>query len=206
MGIDLWCNGNTPVFGTGIQGSSPCGSTTVVSPEITYSETNLFLGWFFLCTTDINYDKNMKLLFWLVKNKRNKQGRIPIYCRITINGERAELSTEIFIHEKDFDKRYKKVRAAEPNSETNNKIITTLSHTLQNIYYNQIFYESNTPSAHEMKLLYIERDKKRTTLIIPLLYEYADERYSANNKLELYQRDKRQAKLIEKALKNPIAF
>jgi len=25
--IDPWCNGNTPVFGTVIQGSSPCGST-----------------------------------------------------------------------------------------------------------------------------------------------------------------------------------
>ena len=25
--IDLWCNGNTPGFGPGIQGSSPCRST-----------------------------------------------------------------------------------------------------------------------------------------------------------------------------------
>ena len=25
--IGLWCNGNTPVFGTVIQGSSPCGPT-----------------------------------------------------------------------------------------------------------------------------------------------------------------------------------
>lgn len=28
-----WCNGNTPVFGTVIQGSSPCG-TTAVKPLI----------------------------------------------------------------------------------------------------------------------------------------------------------------------------
>jgi hypothetical protein len=27
MGIGPWCNGNTPVFGTVIQGSSPCGPT-----------------------------------------------------------------------------------------------------------------------------------------------------------------------------------
>jgi hypothetical protein len=27
IGIDPWCNGNTSVFGAGIQGSSPCGST-----------------------------------------------------------------------------------------------------------------------------------------------------------------------------------
>ncbi len=25
--IAPWCNGNTPVFGTDIQGSSPCGAT-----------------------------------------------------------------------------------------------------------------------------------------------------------------------------------
>ncbi len=27
LGIGPWCNGNTPVFGTVIQGSSPCGPT-----------------------------------------------------------------------------------------------------------------------------------------------------------------------------------
>lgn len=27
LGIGLWCNGNTPVFGTDIQGSSPCRPT-----------------------------------------------------------------------------------------------------------------------------------------------------------------------------------
>ncbi len=27
IGIGPWCNGNTPVFGTVIQGSSPCGPT-----------------------------------------------------------------------------------------------------------------------------------------------------------------------------------
>ncbi|CAL2083100.1 hypothetical protein T190115A13A_190021 [Tenacibaculum sp. 190524A02b] len=28
--IGLWCNGNTPVFGTDIQGSSPCRPTKKV--------------------------------------------------------------------------------------------------------------------------------------------------------------------------------
>gem|GEM_PF-1501912 len=33
--LDPWCNGNTPVFGTGIQGSSPCGSTILNQVFIT---------------------------------------------------------------------------------------------------------------------------------------------------------------------------
>ena len=27
INTDLWCNGNTPGFGPGVQGSSPCRST-----------------------------------------------------------------------------------------------------------------------------------------------------------------------------------
>lgn len=43
MAIGPWCNGNTPVFGTVIQGSSPCGPTK--TPINLFTR---FLGFFIL--------------------------------------------------------------------------------------------------------------------------------------------------------------
>ncbi len=52
----------------------------------------------------------MKLLFWLVKNKKNSKGDIPIYCRITIDGKRTELFTGVYIKENEFDCKKKRIK------------------------------------------------------------------------------------------------
>ena len=39
----------------------------------------------------MNYD--LSVLFTLKKNKEDKAGEVPIYLRITVNGKRAEVST-----------------------------------------------------------------------------------------------------------------
>jgi len=39
----------------------------------------------------------MKVLFWIVRNRKNKNGLCPISCRITINGKRAEIWTGIYV-------------------------------------------------------------------------------------------------------------
>lgn len=41
FGIDLWCNGNTPVFGSGFLGSSP-GRSTQVNEEASCSNVRGF--------------------------------------------------------------------------------------------------------------------------------------------------------------------
>lgn len=44
----------------------------------------------------------MNTLFFLSKKKTNKKGRAPIYCRITINGQRSEFSTGISVKENEW--------------------------------------------------------------------------------------------------------
>jgi hypothetical protein len=41
IGIDLWCNGNTPVFGSGFLGSNP-GRSTQVNEEASCSNVRGF--------------------------------------------------------------------------------------------------------------------------------------------------------------------
>lgn len=51
LGIGLWCNGNTPVFGTDIQGSSPCRPT----------KSFTFIVELFLCPYILNVIKGRKI-------------------------------------------------------------------------------------------------------------------------------------------------
>ncbi len=45
----------------------------------------------------------LSILFYLKKNKKDRNGLIPIYARITLNGRRAELSTHRKIHSLHWD-------------------------------------------------------------------------------------------------------
>src|SRR5690554_2219201 len=43
---------------------------------------------------------SFSILFWGNKNRINKLDEIPVYMRITVNGKRAELSTNRFVNKK----------------------------------------------------------------------------------------------------------
>ncbi len=51
-----WCNGNTPDFGSGIQGSNPCGTTR---QRVSFLGGSLFFYMF-------KYDVFFRLLFFLI--------------------------------------------------------------------------------------------------------------------------------------------
>lgn len=46
---------------------------------------------------------SFSILFWGQKTRKNKLGEIPIYMRITVDGKRAELSTNRFIEESSWN-------------------------------------------------------------------------------------------------------
>lgn len=41
----------------------------------------------------MKFNQNFSVLFWLARAKQNKSGLVPIYVRITVDGERSECST-----------------------------------------------------------------------------------------------------------------
>lgn len=57
----------------------------------------------------MNLNQTFSILFWLNKAKMNKQGLIPIWIRITVDGKRAECSTQKQIHPKFWDMENNKV-------------------------------------------------------------------------------------------------
>lgn len=137
----------------------------------------------------------MKILFWLAKNKRNKQGQVPLYCRITINGERAELSTNLWILEKDFDNRYKKVRKSHPLSESYNKSLLGLTTKLTSIYHNALYFEEQTPTAKQLSEQYKKGTLERKTHIKDIMCEYISNKHP-DEACEAFKKDNRYATLL----------
>jgi len=35
----------------------------------------------------------IKILFWIYKSKKNSEGDVPLYLRLTINGKKVEIAT-----------------------------------------------------------------------------------------------------------------
>jgi len=132
----------------------------------------------------------MNLIFWAVKNKTNKKNEMPIYCRITIDGERAEFSTGIKCKELEWDNKKYRIKGQSEYAINANRKFDQLSQRLIKIYYEQLFNNDSPPSAYEVKSL-LNVKKKKIIYLTDLLNEYAWElhkMYCNYDKLKLHER------------------
>ncbi len=72
----------------------------------------------------------MKLLFWLVKNKANSKGEAHVYCRVTIDGKRAEINTGILAKENEFDVYKKKIKGNSELIHNKNRQLDSINYTI----------------------------------------------------------------------------
>jgi len=143
----------------------------------------------------------MKVLFWLNTGKKNRQGKYPLYCRITINGERAEISTGIFLGKDEFDAKKKRVKSKNPLSEQYNKLIDELSHKINHTYYQQVF-QGNIPTATEIKELHGQRKKRKPTVLAEVIEAYISEYHKIKQNEKLHLRHMRFLDIIKEYLSN----
>ena len=104
------------------------------------------------------------IIFLLKKGKKNKRKLFPIYSRVTINGQRIELSTKRWIDLNDWDKKKQRPKLI------NNKL-KTLNHYLEyirNRFYieHQRLSQMNKPfSAIDLKNAYLNIKEKGLTVL-----------------------------------------
>ena len=67
------------------------------------------------------------LNFILKKSKPLKDGTVPIYLRVPLNGTRTELSTKINVNPKDWDERSGRIKGRGPIVIRNNKTLNDLT-------------------------------------------------------------------------------
>ena len=104
------------------------------------------------------------IIFLLKKGKKNKQKMFPIYSRVTINGQRIELSSKRWIDLNDWDKKRQRPKLI------NNKL-KALNHHLEyirNRFYleHQRLSQTNKPfSAIDLKNAYLNIKEKGITVL-----------------------------------------
>ena len=99
------------------------------------------------------------IIFLLKRKKKNKQKMFPIYCRVTINGERIELSTKRSILLKNWDKKRQR-----PKLKT--KELKALNYHLEQIRnrfyieHQKLVQKENPLSAMDLKNAYLNLKTK----------------------------------------------
>lgn len=104
------------------------------------------------------------IIFLLKRKKKNKQKMFPIYSRVTINGERIELSTKRSILFKNWDKKRQR-----PKLKTNE--LKTLNYHLEQIRnkfyigHQKLVQKENPFSAMDLKNAYLNINEKGLTVL-----------------------------------------
>ena len=104
------------------------------------------------------------IIFLLKKKKKNKQKMFPIYSRVTINGERIELSTKRSIFIKNWDKKRQR-----PKLKTKElKVLNYHLEQIRNKFYiehQKLVQKGNPFSAMDLKMAYLNIKAKAKGII-----------------------------------------
>ncbi len=114
------------------------------------------------------YDLN--ILFYVKKTKKNRAGEAPIYLRITVNGQRAEMSVGRSVGPNEWDNRTHRVKGKSEKVRLINNYLDELENNLNRIY-NIAFQEKQQISAEYLKNAITGKDKLKK-MLIPVFEEY----------------------------------
>lgn len=101
----------------------------------------------------MNFNQTFSILFWLNKAKMNKQGLIPIWIRITVDGKRAECSTQKQIHPKFWDAENNKVSEKFSEARSINDYLTLVKADLLR-HYNILLSTKDVVTSDDVKNSY----------------------------------------------------
>lgn len=96
----------------------------------------------------MQYD--LTILFFLKKGKRNKAGEAPIYCRITVNGTRTELSTNERIEVEKWDSSAQKVKGRAESARTINNHLDSIKNKIR-MCFNALIERNEEITAEILK-------------------------------------------------------
>ncbi len=107
---------------------------------------------------------DLSILFYLKRGKKVKNGKAPIYCRITINGERAEFSTNEKVEPVKWDSAPQRIKGRSELVRTINNRLDIIESKVRSIF-NKSIEKSEQISANTLKDLYTGKRQKKYYLI-----------------------------------------
>jgi hypothetical protein len=90
------------------------------------------------------------LLCYIRRDKANKDSLAPVYLRITLDGERAELSTKTFVDPLKWNAAKGRLKSAFQESKRLNQTIEAFEHRAREVY-NRLIEKGKILSADDKK-------------------------------------------------------
>jgi site-specific recombinase XerD len=95
-------------------------------------------------------NSTLSMLFWVYSTRKNKKNEYPIYCRITVDGQRAELSLKHSIKEESWDANAQRVKHKDPAAHLINPYIDHVRGRI-NMIFNQHMISGKQVTAAYLK-------------------------------------------------------
>lgn len=115
--------------------------------------------------------ENQHILYYLPKGKINKKGETPIYCRITINGERITFSTQRYIEPKKWDTINQKIFIKYEESKTINPQLNLLTNKIYKTYF-KLESSCDKVTALDLKNLLLGENNKNSKSLFNIFEEH----------------------------------
>jgi len=107
--------------------------------------------------------KNLSVSFRLRKSSAdNSKTPLVIYCRITLDNDRADFSTKQKVPAKSWDKDYEKVKDIHPQANIINQYLDTILQDIKDCYF-----------LHRSQKAILTLDKSRQSFLKKLILKYA---------------------------------
>lgn len=114
---------------------------------------------------------NLKFHVYPKTCKANKQGQIPVYIRITLNGKRWEYSTKHFIDNKTWDNKNSKIKGNGKEASTINSLVELTKNKV-----NHIILEHNVKdealTIEDLKEIITGKSNKKSRTLIPIFQQH----------------------------------
>ena len=111
----------------------------------------------------------VKVLAWLYRSKMNKDGKIPVYLRITKDRQRVEIATGYFINASDWNARTHKVKRTSSQAQEVNEYLQTQRFKITKTY-NQLIADEKPFTLSVLKNKLKGNKNKQTTLMEAINY------------------------------------
>jgi integrase/recombinase XerD len=116
----------------------------------------------------------MKLLFWLCRNKASASGACPIYVRITIDGQRSEISTGIFIAPEQWNVAGQRLKGNSGQSRSDNTKLLEMRKKIY-LYHSDLTEKVERVTSDLLKRYYLSRSPKANRTLLKLISKFISE-------------------------------
>ncbi len=113
---------------------------------------------------------DLNVLFCLKKSKKNKAGKVPIYLRITLDGQRAEMAIRRNVEPTIWDAKAQRVKGKSEKVRLINHYMDEIENKV-NRHYNIALQENHVITAEQL-INKVSGKDKQSKMLIPVFDEY----------------------------------